>query len=366
MPFPANYGGVIDVFYKLVALKKQGVKVVLHCFAYGREPSRELEHLCEKVHYYKRKTGLAANFSFLPYTVRSRQSLELENNLLADNHPILFEVLTTCYLLNDPRFRERRKIYRHSNIEHDYYAELARSEKSFLKKTFLRVEAWKLKRFEKILHHADAILAVNQKDADYFRKKFPGVETQYVPSFHPNEESYIKHGKGSYLLFHGNLSVSENQEGAVWLIENVFSKMDYPCVIAGLNPPDFLKKLTKKSDHIQLCPNPSEAKMADLVRNAQAHVLYTAQPTGLKLKLLNVLFNGRFVICNSNMLSGTGLQQNHSLIVAGRAAEFIRSIDEIINTDFTDELIHERKTLVKGFDNAVNGKKLVETAFRSK
>ena len=34
VPVPANYGGVIDVYYKLKALHLQGVKIHLHCFEY--------------------------------------------------------------------------------------------------------------------------------------------------------------------------------------------------------------------------------------------------------------------------------------------------------------------------------------------
>ncbi len=34
-----------------------------------------------------------------------------------------------------------------------------------------------------------------------------------------------KPGKGNYILYHGNLSVSENYNAALWLIENVFSKI---------------------------------------------------------------------------------------------------------------------------------------------
>ena len=93
VPFPANYGGVIDVYYKLVWLKKSGVKIILHCFQYGRKPAPELEQLCEKVYYYERQTGLKKNLSLSPYTVVSRQSKELEKNLLANDYPILFEVL---------------------------------------------------------------------------------------------------------------------------------------------------------------------------------------------------------------------------------------------------------------------------------
>ena len=50
VPFPPNYGGVIDVYYKLVALRDSGVKIYLHAFVYGRQPSPQLEQICEKVY----------------------------------------------------------------------------------------------------------------------------------------------------------------------------------------------------------------------------------------------------------------------------------------------------------------------------
>jgi hypothetical protein len=363
VPFPANYGGVIDVYYKLYWLKKAGVKIHLHCFSYGRKPSQELEALCEKVYYYKRKTGIFSNLSLQPYTVLSRQSEELEKNLLANNYPILFEVLHTCYLLKDKRFKDRKKIYRHSNIEHEYYQELSKTEKRVLKKIYLVLEAWKLKRFESILNYADLILAVNQKDTLYFKNKYPEVRSVYLPSFHPNSALAIKEGKSDYILFHGNLGISENYEAATWLIKNVFSKIEFKVVIAGLDPPDFLVSQVEKYPHIKIRKSPNEDEMTQLLRNAHIHVLYTAQPTGLKLKLLNVLFKGRFVICNSNMISGTGLQANKTLILSNTAGEFITSINEYFYKDFSENLLKERQHLVLNFDNVLNAKKLVDEIF---
>ena len=363
VPFPANYGGVIDVYYKLFWLKKAGVKIYLHCFRYGRNPSKELEALCEKVYYYERKTGVASNLSLQPYTVKSRQSEELEKNLLANDFPILFEVLHTCYLLDDPRFKERKKIYRHSNIEHEYYLELSRTEKRLIKKIYLQVEAWRLKKFEAILKHADLILAVNQKDTDYFKTKYPAVKSVYLPSFHPNSELTVKFGKGEYILFHGNLSVSENYEAASWLIKHVFSKLEFPVVIAGLDPPPFLISLIEKYRHIKLRKSPNEDEMTQLVRNAHIHVLYTAQPTGLKLKLLNVLFKGRFVICNAHMLSGTGLKQNKTLLLTDTPEQFISAINTQFYKEFSEEFLKERLASISHFNNIQNSKKLIEEVF---
>ncbi|MBA2613450.1 MAG: glycosyltransferase family 1 protein [Bacteroidetes bacterium] len=359
VPFPANYGGVIDVYYKLVWLKKAGIKIHLHCFTYGRAAAKELEALCEKVYYYPRKTGISSFLSSLPYNVKSRQSAELEKNLLSNDFPILFEVLHTCYLLNDERFKERKKIYRHSNIEHEYYLELSKSERNIFKKFYLKTETNKLKNFEKIIHFADVILAVNENDANYFEQKYPKVKTFYLPSFHPNETVNLKSGRGDYILYHGNLSISENYEATHWLIENVFSKIKFPVIIAGLKPPSFLVEKIKKYSNIKLVDSPAEHEMEQLIQEAQIHVLYTAQPTGLKLKLINVLFKGRFIICNSNMIAGTGLKANSGFSITNTANDFIQQINSIFEKEFSLQNKQEREEQTLNFDNAENCKKLI-------
>jgi len=335
VPFPANYGGVIDVYYKLVWLKQAGIKIHLHCFSYGRSVAPELEVLCEKVYYYKRKTGIVSNFSLLPYTVKSRQSKELEKNLLSNNFPILFEVLHTCYLLNDERFKHRKKIY-------------------------LKIEAKKLKRFETVLNFADIILSVNQKDTQYFKVNYPKSKIHYLPSFHENEQVTSLLGKGKFILFHGNLSVSENYEAALWLIKNVFSKISYKVIIAGLNPPEILFNASKNYNHIELIASPDSKKMDELISTAHLHILYTKQPTGLKLKLLNVLFKGRFVICNSSMISGTGIQKNSCLLIANESLEFIKEINFSLNKEFTELNFIERQNQVFDFNNFNNCAQLIE------
>lgn len=359
VPFPANYGGVIDVFYKIKEFKKKGIKVYLHCFEYGRAQSKELEALCEKVYYYKRHTGFMNNFSGLPYNVKSRISAELTKNLLSNDYPILFEVLHTCYLLSDPRLLKRLKVYRHSNIEHDYYKHLAKSEKKLLKKIYLKLEAGKLKNFESVINHADLILAVNECDVSYFKDKYPKVKTEFLPSFHANNIVSIKEGKGDYVLYNGNLSISENYSAVNWLLNNVFHKINHKIKIAGLNPPEFLVTEIKKHQHIELIANPDDKTMSDLIENAHIHVLYTEQATGLKLKLLNVLHTGRFVICNDKMIEGTGLKANESLVICNSPQDFISQIESILQKEFTFQLITERKSQLDKFSNQKNMEKLL-------
>ena len=57
IPYPPDYGGVIDVYYKLIALQKKGIKISLHCYEYGRQHREELTKICSEVFYYPRKNS---------------------------------------------------------------------------------------------------------------------------------------------------------------------------------------------------------------------------------------------------------------------------------------------------------------------
>lgn len=344
VPYPPNYGGIIDVYYKLKALHAAGIGIILHCFEYGRGEAPELEAFCEKVYYYKRRTGLLANLSLLPYNVNSRKDPELIRNLLRDDYPILFEALHTCYYIDDKRLQNRLKIYRESNIEHDYYYHLAKASRGLVKKAFLRIESWRYRRYEKVLKHADRMLVVSTADTEYLKKQFPQVRMEYMPSFHANDQVTILPGQSDFILYHGNLSVVENEHAALYLIREVFSKMDYTCIIAGMNPSRHLQEAAAPYPHIQIKANPDQYEMDYLVQNAQIQTLITFQDTGLKLKLLNSLFSGRHVMVNSLMLTGSGLDD--LCVIANTPQEMILACNRLMQIPMTSERIAEREQLL--------------------
>jgi len=47
VPYPTDYGGAIDVFYKIKALHKLGIKIHLQTYEYGRGQQDELLKYCE-------------------------------------------------------------------------------------------------------------------------------------------------------------------------------------------------------------------------------------------------------------------------------------------------------------------------------
>lgn len=357
IPFPPNYGGIIDVYHKIRALHAQGIKIILHCFEYERPRAQELESICEKVYYYKRQTGWKTNFSFLPYNVNSRRSKELLKNLLLDEYPILFETLHTCYLLKEPSLKDRFKIYRESNIEHDYYRELGKATRETWKKCFMYVEAFRYKRYEKVLRHADLILAISTADQDYLQMKFPDQRIEFMPGFHANDQISILPGQSDFLLYHGKLSVAENERAALFLIRYVFSKLNHTCIIAGMDPSKRLLEAASIHPNIHIEANTSAERMNYLIQNAQIQVLITFQDTGLKLKLMNSLFGGRHTVVNSMMLTGSGLDD--LCVVADTPEDMIRVCNELMELPVTEELIGFRKNkLFPTYSNLWQAKRL--------
>jgi predicted nucleic acid-binding protein len=362
VPFPANYGGVIDVYYKLLALNNIGIKIHLHCFEYGRGQAEILGQICETVNYYPRKTGLSSNLSTTPYIVKSRNSTSLINNLIKDNYPILFEGLHTCCYMPDIRLKNRLKIYRESNIEHHYYMHLFRDEKSILKKLFFLIEAFRLKRFQKKLRFADLMLVVSQSDTTYLQEHFAKKKVVYLPSFHANNDFSVQPGGSDFVLYHGKLSVTENYNAAEYLIKEVFAGLDKKLVVAGMDPPEHLKKLCSEYPNVSLIANPDDEEMFGLIQNAQANILITFQATGLKLKLLNTLYKGRFCIVNSAMVQGTGLE---SLCLKGKNAnDFQFLINQVFEKEFDLRDVAKRKMLLeKNYSNAANANRLADLIF---
>jgi hypothetical protein len=234
VPFPPDYGGMIDTYYRIQALYDLGVRIHLHCFEYGRQHSKELESLCATTSYYPRKSGLLRQFSTLPYIVSSRKSKKLLDNLVRNDYPILFDGLHSTYYINHQAFRKRKKLVRLHNIEHKYYRDLATNESNPFRKAYFLVESGKLKRYEKVLGKADYVLPLSENDQKYFSSKYHN--SVFLAPFHPYYESKSLPGTGDYIIYHGDLSVNENSAIAESLISNVFSKIPFNCVIAGKDP----------------------------------------------------------------------------------------------------------------------------------
>lgn len=364
IPYPPSYGGVIDVYYKIKALKEAGCHIILHTFKYEREETEKLYDIADEVYYYKRATGIISQLTVYPYIVYSRRNKELLERLKKDNYPIVFEGLHTCYFLNHPDLKGRVKIVRSHNIEHQYYYKLYTSSFYKPKSLYYLIEAIKLKFFEKILHHANGILAITSKDSEYFKRKYSNADVILAPCFY--DDSNMKtadcdYTTQPYMLYHGNLSVYENIKAAKFIIKNIMPNLqDRKLIIAGMNPTKEIRKLVSGNNNIELISNPAESEMDSLIRHAHINILITFQDTGIKLKLINALSKGNgFCIVNDMMLSELSLKK--VCIEANSAEEFADAINSAFDKNTTKEEISQRRSFVaRMYSNTANAKTIMD------
>jgi glycosyltransferase involved in cell wall biosynthesis len=357
IPYPPDYGGMIDTYYRIKALHNLGVLIHLHCFEYGRQHSNELESLCESTTYYERNISWSEQFSVIPYIVSSRKAILLPDNLERDDYPILFDGLHSTYCLNHQTFTNRRKLVRLHNIEHKYYLALSHNEPNLLRKGYYLLESAKLRNYEKVLQAADYILPLSAADQEYFSKKYHN--SVLLPPFHPYNEPEILSGTGEYVIYHGDLSINENSVIAGSLIKNIFSRIPYKFVIAGKDPPEFIKLLASRYRNISVVSNPDHEHMAELIANAHIHLLPALTSSGFKIKLLMALYAGRHCIVNS--VIGEDPLIKNLCHIADSDSEIINKIESLMEEPFTDKMIHEReKVLSENFDIVSNAKKLIK------
>ena len=358
VPWPTDFGGVIDLFYKLKVLHNQGVNIHLHCFTQTRTKQEELNKYCWSVNYYQRKKNISSLSFSLPLIVNSRVNDELITNLKKDDHPVLLEGIHCTYYLNNGQLQRRKIIVRLHNTEFEYYNQLAKNETGLLKKLYFLHESRLLKKYENAIANKAIFLAVSNQDVDLYQHLFSAKNIYFLPVFLPYTLAVGKQGKGCFCLYHGNLAINENEEVAIWLLKNVFNKLSIPFVIAGKDPSEKLQQLAHEHQHTCLVTNPSQKEMQDLIGKAHVHVLPSLNSTGIKLKLLNALFNGRHCLVNKASIKGTELEA--FCRVAEDAASFQKGIMELYEQPFTEQEIQQRQGLLQTtYNNETNARQLM-------
>jgi len=355
VPYPADYGGVIDIYFKIKALSQAGVRIILHCFEYGRLHSKELEDLCFKVYYYERKHGVKYLFYSDPFIVVTRISKTMPKNLLGDSFPVLFEGLHTTAILNKCSEARKKTLVRTHNIEHDYYRGLSRSTRNPFHKLFFRIESFKLRGYEKILHHTDHILSIARHEVLYFRKNYG--DAKFIPAFHRFEELSSQPGSGTYILYHGNLGVVENSEMFIKLTREGLSQLPYQVIVAGKNPTDRLRKIVAPYKNMRLIADPSDQELDRLIAEAHINLLFTGQSTGIKLKLLHALYAGRHCLVNQEMIEGSGLESLCRVTRSYRELE--QQIHGLMLQPFEESEIRKRKKALQEFSNRTSAEKIL-------
>jgi hypothetical protein len=242
------------------------------------------------------------------------------------------------------------------NLEHDYYRGLFRTEPNILKKFFYWLEAKRLKHYQKTLNTADKILSISPSDQLYFEKNLK-TEATFVPAFHPNEKVRHLKKKGYFALYHGDLSVWDNRKAAHFLT-GIFSKLDIPLIVAGRTEDKKLLEKIEASQNLKFIALENQEQLDDLMQRAHINIFWSSNASGIKIKLLNALYNGRFCLVNKPVVEGSGLEDLCEVVEDEKS--LVYKAIQLMDVEFSDEQYLHRKEKMTPYDKEQNTKRLLE------
>ena len=356
-PYPANYGGAIDVFYKIKALKENGIQVILHCFTKGDLTAHdELLKVVRTVNFYKTSTPYLSLFSAVPYSVMCRTNSELLNNLKAIDAPILFESLKTTYLVANHDLDQNKVFLRLHNNEELYYKGLSKSITNIFKKIVFFTEGVKFNKFNNFYKKYDQVFTLSQLETNYIKKYTSKVV--YVPVFHGNKEIIPLSNRGKFCLYHGDLAIADNLKVVQFLIKIFKSLPHINLVIASSKAEKKVKDWIGKTDNITFQKLQSDEHLLQLFSQAHINIAWSFQPSGTKLKVINALFKSRFSIINSNIVDDQRILDCCTLV--HDMEELKEAVDELMTKEYTKEIYNARKiNLLECLDDHANAEKLI-------
>lgn len=340
-PWPADTGGARDMLERLKALHQQGIRVHLHYFIRANEkPADPLQVYCSEISVYRRVNPWPGLLSGLPYIIACRQNKELLKKLSEDQNPILFDGIHTTAFIHHIANNDRKLVIRMHNDEVRYYRALIRFERNPIKRLYFLWESNRLHHWLKRIPRQIPIGCIQANESEALQKNY-GLSNAFVLPPPIPASVDIASGTGGYCLYHGNLSIGENERAAIWLLRRVFAQIKLPLVITGKSPSKKLEKLVHFYQHACLVADPSQSELQDLIRKAQINVLPSMTDTGIKLKIFEALQHGRHCIINHNMQVGS--PWTDSCHLATDAKEMGELIRQLFTVPFTEKMIQERK-----------------------
>lgn len=381
VPFPPNDGGTIAMYNIALSLKDADCEVKILAFNTRKHFIAEDKIDADfKIKFDLESVYLDASVKPIPallnlfkkesYNIIRFISKDFEAALITLLTKIPFDIVQMEGLFMAPYIETVRNhsnakvVMRAHNIEHVIWQRLYVSEKSFVKKWYLKILSGRLYEYEKsILNAFDAILPLTPDDEKGFKQIGCTIPSTIIP-IGINTESYlpIETGFNQPTIFHlGSMDWLPNIEGVEWFLENVLEGLvaKIPTIkifFAGKAMPEKIFKM--KSDNLFILGKVSDAKSFMAMHPIMIVPLLSG--SGMRVKILEGLAAGNVIISTTIGAEGINYTHGKNLLIADTPKEFIDNIEMLLHNKKLLLTISEnaRQLAQNDYDNKVIGSKL--------
>lgn len=375
-PYPIDNGGKIKSYTTLKSLAAIGHDVDLVCFNEKKEISLEteveLKKYCNrlKVIYlklttaenkgYMMKMAIKSLFSQLSFGLYKYCCTEMSNFLreLAKTEKydcIYYDHLQLCVYkeLLDELFPESKSILDEQNCEALIMSRYAQNTRNWIKKIFLRLETYKLRKFEiQSITSANKCIVLSQEDysalngmcgTEFSHEIIPvGVPDRGLKKNCDDVNGHLN------ILFIGTLTWEPNNHGMIWFLKNVVPlleehKLNYTLYIVGKNPSEELRKLTVSYENIVITGYVDSVDAYYDMCHCMVVPLFIG--SGQRVKIIEAFSKGMPVISTSIGAEGLNYTNNVDVLIADDAETFVEKIVLLQNDKTRQGLAYGGRTL---------------------
>lgn len=380
-PFPATDGGSIAMANITTGLLKENVEIKMLVVATDKHPfkiSKFPKMIREKVNpegvYIDVSMNAVDAFSCLitrdSYNVSRFFSPDFEDKLIEILNSEKFDIVhleslfMTPYIKTIKRVSKARIVLRTHNLEHLIWERLSISEGPVLKKLYLKHLAKNLKKYElDVINQVDAIASISYDDTARFKKNKCHVPIESLPfGIDIDKMPYIAPVTPTENLqfFHiGSMDWSPNQEGILWLIDEVIkkSKSGFKIHLAGRSMPEWLTR--EASEEISIHGEVESAY--DFMNAYDVMIVPLLSASGIRVKIIEGMALGKAIISTSIGAEGISVTNGENILIANTPKEFKEKIEFLRKNPDQVRLLglNARKLAENEFDNTKIIKKLI-------
>ncbi len=202
-----------------------------------------------------------------------------------------------------------------------------------------KYESWKMKRWEaKVIRNSTACIYISPVDAQEISSRLTSGGKRYVISNGISVEGYspfVEEGiKSPNIGFLGNMSYLPNVEAVHWLYEEVFSPLrnelpDLSLYIIGRDPVDSVRDLGRKESVVV---TGTVEDTWSYVNAVDVFVFPLWRGTGLKNKVLEVMYAKRPVVTSRIGSEGIGATPGRDLLICSSPLEFREEVLRLLTS----------------------------------
>jgi len=179
---------------------------------------------------------------------------------------------------------------------------------------------------------ADALIAVSEKDHQYYKKFIQAYKTFVIPNFLIDEDYAIPDAKkNDYVIMSANFEAFQNSAGLEWFIDKVWTKPVFEnrkLLLAGIGSDTLLKKLNSSCVFKNIEALGKLDNLKPLIASARVSVVPLLHGSGTRLKCIESMALRTQLLSTSK--GAEGIEHEGSIAIADTPEGFAEALAEIL------------------------------------